>query len=273
MMVRTPRGEFAVHETGRGSDTVLLLHPLATSGAIWTPLLAQRPERAEGRYRFLALDARGHGSSSWDGGPFTIEDLAQDTAAVLDALGVRRAAVVGMSMGGCTAIALAAERPDLVGPLALCDTTADYGPDRVAQWAERAHRARSVPRERQIEFQVDRWFSPDFRRASPDRVQLVCDAFVGTDSRAHAQACLAMGHFDGTDRLTGITAPTLVVVGAEDYATPPAMAQALADGIPGARLAGFDRVRHLSLLEHPPAWDAVTAHLAAHAPTDEGEPA
>jgi 3-oxoadipate enol-lactonase len=262
MRVATPRGEFSVRELGGDAgDAVLLLHPLASSGEVWRPVGEWLGR--EGR-TVLALDARGHGDSSWDGGPFTVEDMAADAAAVLDALGFGAVGVVGMSMGGCTALALALSRPDLVSRLVLADTTACYGPDRVSQWEQRAEQAETSPREALLDFQLSRWFTEDFRSADPAECDRVAGIFVGTSAAAHAAACRALGAFDVTDRLAEITAEALVLVGEEDYATPPAMAQALATRLPKAELQVLPRTRHLSMVESRDTWQAAEAHLEEH---------
>lgn len=235
--------------------TALLLHSLAMSGGLWRPLVEKLDDTA------IALDARGHGESTWDGSAFTIEDLAADAAAVIEARADGPVAVAGMSMGGCVAITLAGTRPDLVSRLVLADTTASYGPDRVAAWADRADNALRKPRDKQLAFQVDRWFSPEFVKREPAEAKRVSDLFLATDSRAHAQACLALGAFDGTGLLKNITAPTLVVVGEHDYATTPTMAQALAAGIANAELRIFEKARHFSVFEAPGALELVAAHL------------
>lgn len=236
--------------------TVLLLHSLAMSGELWRPLM----DRLEPPV--VAVDARGHGKSAWDGSAFTIEDLAADVADLIEARADGPVAVAGMSMGGCVAIALAGSRPDLVSRLLLADTTANYGPDRVAAWADRAGKAIREPRAKQLAFQRDRWFSPEFLEREPKEVERVSELFLATDSRAHAQACLALGAFDGLPLLPKITAETLVVVGEYDYATPPAMARVLADGIPRASLRIFDDARHFSLFEAPGALDVAAEFLS-----------
>ena len=96
---------------------------------------------------------------------------------------------------------------------------------------------------------------------TPDEVRRVSDIFVATDSRAHAAASHAFAGLDAEAGLGDIQAPTLVLVGRDDYATPPAMAQVLASGIPRARLEVLDDTRHLSLIERPDLWPLVEKHL------------
>lgn len=254
--------ELHIRRTGTSGRPVVLLHPLALSGAVWDPVA----EFLGTRHRVLALDARGHGESTWDGAEFTVDDMAADAAAVIEDFGAGPADVIGLSMGGSTALALAAGRPDLVHRLVLADATAWYGPDSAAEWAQRAERAVGLDRVAQLEFQRDRWFADAFRAEHPDEVQRVCDIFVATGSKAHAAACRALGGLDARDRLGDVRAETLVLVGAEDYATPPEMSRELADGIVGARLRVLDRARHLSLLERPDLWPVVAAHFAGDEP-------
>lgn len=257
MMISTARGNVGVLLHGDG-PAVVLLHPLALSAEVWRPLVETSPG-----LRFIGVDAPGHGATRWDGQPFTVEDMAEDAAGVLESLGVRQAGLVGLSMGGSTAVVLAARRPDLISSLILVDTTACYGDDRVDVWEQRANRASTVAREDQIPFQLDRWFSPGTLKRDPGTVQRVSEIFLGTDTRAHAAACRALGGFDGRALLEAIQAPTLVVVGSDDYATPPSMARELHAGIAGSRLHVLDGTRHLGVFDEPQAWCVVTDHLAA----------
>jgi 3-oxoadipate enol-lactonase len=258
MRVATARGGFEVTVTGSGGRPLVALHALALSGRLWDPMAAE----LSGSRAVLAPDARGHGGSDWDRRPFSIADLADDVAAVIESLADGPVDVVGLSMGGSTAILLAQRRPELVARLVLADTTACYGPDRVAQWTERAEKAVGVPRDKQVAFQVDRWFSPSFQQARPDEVRRVSEIFVATNSAAHAAACHAFAGLDAEAGLPDIKAPTLVLVGADDYATPPAMAEVLAAKIPDARLEVLAHTRHLSLIERPELWSLLAAHLA-----------
>jgi 3-oxoadipate enol-lactonase len=258
MIVETARGRFNVRRTGETGPPVLMLHPLALSGAVWDLVAAF----LGGGYRVVAPDARGHGDSGWDRRPFTVADLAGDAAAVIEELDLGPAHVVGLSMGGSTAVVLAEERPDLVDGLVLADTTACYGPGRRDAWAERARKAVGVPRDRQVEFQLDRWFSEEYRQRDPDGAERVAEIFRMTDSRAHAAACAALGDLDATARLGDIRARTLVLAGDQDYATPPAMAETLATGIPGADLRILEATRHLSLIQRPDTWPLIARHLS-----------
>jgi 3-oxoadipate enol-lactonase len=233
---------------------VVLLHPLAMAGEFWRPMV----EELSPHFRVLAPDARGHGGSSWNGKPFAVEDMAADVALLIEQVG-GPAAVVGMSMGGCTAIALAVRRPDLVSGLVLADTTADYGPDKESAWETRAQNAVEKSRTQQLTFQHERWFSPSFLES--DEVTRVSDIFLATDSEAHAAAARALGAYDDLERLDRITAPTLVVVGEEDYATPPAMAKELHAGIVGSELEVLPETRHLSLIQNRAIWPRIVEHL------------
>lgn len=256
MRFRRPWGHLHYLDKGAG-PLVVLLHPLAESGEIWRELM----DSLTPRFRVIAPDARGHGGSDWDGSPFSIPDLCEDVAALVEHLDAGPARVTGMSMGGCTAIALAVRHPALVANLVLADTTADYGPAKAETWAERAEKAISVPRDEQIAFQTDRWFSPGFREQHPNEVERVSRLFIATDSAAHAAACRAMGSYDDSARLGAITAPTLVLVGAEDYATPPAMAEALHAGITDSKLHVLAGTRHLSLVESLEARSMTVEHF------------
>jgi 3-oxoadipate enol-lactonase len=200
---------------------------------------------------------RGHGASGWDGEPFSIEDMALDVAEVLDALELPSVGMLGMSMGGSVAVTFAGLFPERVGSLVLADTTAWYGEDAVTTWAERAQRAADVPRPKQLPFQIDRWFSPSFVEQNPGGVERVTQIFLRTDSKAHAAASIAMGRLDSRRLLSAVSASTLVIVGEDDYATPVAMAQELADGIAGATLLPISNLRHLSLIERPELADVV----------------
>lgn len=256
--MRVDRSWGSIHASVDGAGPPLvLLHPLALNAQVWRGAV----ESLRHTFRVIAVDARGHGESSWNGDRFTVEDLAEDVAAVVAEAG-GPAHVLGMSMGGCTAIALAVRHPELVDRLVLVDTTADYGKEKGPTWQKRAADALRKPRAQQLPFQQDRWFSPWFLDEHPDELQRISEIFVSTDSHAHAAACCALGAYDDSNRLADISSPTLILVGDEDYATPPSMAEALHAGIAGSTLCVLSGTRHMSLIQNAGAWDLVLDHLS-----------
>jgi 3-oxoadipate enol-lactonase len=251
-----PDGRLRFTRVGSG-PALILLHPLALSGAVYEPLAAGLADR----FDVIAVDLRGHGGSSWSGTPFSIPDLADDVVAVLDALQIGSASLVGMSMGGCVALATAAAYPDRINRLVLADTTAWYGPDAKDTWAERAIAAVEKPRPQQLPFQMQRWFTEAYATAYGEGAQSAASVFVATDSAVHSAACRALGVADLRLDLAGITAPTLVMTGAGDFATPVAMGRAIATGIPGAVFEELPDLKHLSLVERPDLAARIAAHL------------
>lgn len=251
-----PAGRIAYRRQGAG-EPLVLLHPLALSGEVWGPLA----ERLAASYDVIAPDARGHGATGWDGGAFMIEDLADDVIALLDGLGLDAAHLVGMSMGGSTAINAAGRHQGRVRRVVLADSTAWYGEQAPQTWAGRATGVLAKPRAEHIPFQVDRWFTEGFRQAHGERVDRVVDLFLATDSAAHAQACRALGQMDSRGLLPGVTAPTLAFAGEEDYATPPAMSELVAQHVPDAVALTLPGLRHLSLVESPGLADLIMDHL------------
>jgi 3-oxoadipate enol-lactonase len=253
--------DIAYRRTGSGPPLVLL-HPLALSGAVWGEFATRLSET----FDVIAPDARGHGDSGWDGAAFGVDDLADDVAALLDGLGLSSARLVGLSMGGSTALSFAGRYPQRADGLVLADTTAWYGPEAMATWAERAADVVARPRPRQVPFQVERWFTEGFRNRHAEEVNRVVGLFLRTSSLAHAHACRALGAMDGRALLPAVTTPALVVTGAQDYATPPAMGQAIADGVPAGEARVLPGLRHLSLVEQPSLADTAAAFLTADAP-------
>ena len=208
-----------------------------------------------GRYRVLRYDTRGHGRSPVVDRPATtLDDLAADLAGLLDALGIGRAHVVGLSLGGMTAQALAARRPDRVHGLVLMATSA-YLP---AGWTERAALVRAEGMGAIVEAVMPRWFTPGFVGSPP--ALATRERFLRIDPRGYAACCDAIGAMDLRPILPTIAAPTLVIAGADDPATPPAMGEDIRARIPEAELIVLPRAAHMLAVERA---DLVNRHLAA----------
>jgi 3-oxoadipate enol-lactonase len=237
----------AVRLAGTGAARVALVHSLAMDHSFWTPVV----ERLAADATVLSFDCRGHGTSGKPPGPYTAELFADDLADLFDGIGWPSAVVAGASMGGCVSLAFAGRHPDRLAGLGLFDTTAWYGPDAPAQWAERADKALTDGLAGLVAFQKTRWFGDAFRDAHPDVVAASIAVFLKNDVRAYAETCRMLGAADVRAVLPTIKVPTRIVVGAEDYATPRAMAEALHAGIAGSALTVYAGGRHLTPLEMP----------------------
>jgi 3-oxoadipate enol-lactonase len=234
--------------TGAGQHRrVALIHSLALDGEFWRPVAEILSREAA----VLTIDCRGHGASGTPPGPYSVGQFADDLADVLDGIGWSTAAVAGASMGGCVAIAFAAQYPARTTGLGLFDTTAWYGANAPKQWEERAQRGVADGMASLVEFQKTRWFGDAFRAQHPELVERTIATFVKTDPKAYAETCRMMGAFDLRAKLGALRMPTRVAVGEDDQATPIAMAKAIHEAIPGSTLNVIAGGRHLTPLECP----------------------
>lgn len=233
--------------SGRGGGRIALTHSLAMDHRFWDRTAALLADAGD----VLVWDCRGHGQSAKSPGPYTGEGFADDLAAVLDAAGWDSCAVGGASMGGCVTLAFAAAYPQRVRGVGLVDTTAWYGADAPEKWNERAAKARTNGMAALVGFQKARWFSADFAAAHPEIVEACVQAFLENQLDCYVETCRMLGRFDKRDALPGFRAPTRIVVGSEDYATPLAMAQAMQAAIPGSSLKVLPGAAHLTPIECP----------------------
>lgn len=252
MPLATVRGRKLYYEShGKAAGPPLVLVTgMAGSCRGWHAL--QVPEFAE-RHRTLIYDHRGVGQSEDPGGPFTTADLADDLAGLLDALGVARAHVLGVFLGGMVAQELALRHPLRVARLVLVGCYARPDAKRrllLEKWREMA-RAGTTPevfvRERLL------WTLHDDTLEQGDLVEAMSRSFPGDAPPPppdvfvrQCDACLA---HDAADRLHAVHAPTLVLCGRHDQLTPPKLHRELADEIPGARLVTFQVGAHLVMAE------------------------
>ncbi|MEO3869940.1 4-carboxymuconolactone decarboxylase [Nonomuraea sp. B12E4] len=232
---------------GPADAPLLVLGPsLGTTMEIWRPQLPALTSS----WRVLRYDLPGHGGSPPAAAGFTVDDLA---AAVLDLVEDERFVAGGISLGGAVAGTIAIRERHRVRKLVLVCTSARFG--EPGPWLGRAALVRGKGLAALVPILRDRWFTPGFDG------QWVVDMATEVDARSYAACCEAIAAFDLTRRLAEITAPTLVVAGAEDPATPLDHALTLAGGIPGAFLTVVPRASHLANVERP---DAVTTAIAGH---------
>ncbi len=239
-----------------GAPLLILSGSLGTTSDMWGPQMA----RLSGRFRVVRYDHRGHGSSPTAPGPYTIEGLAGDVVELMDAIGETRSSLCGLSLGGMVAMWLAAHLPERVDRLVLCCTSAHLPP--AEQWTERAAAVRRTGAPALLDVLLGRWFTDGFASRRPDVAQLVADMLSLADPEGYARCCEAVAAMDQTADLAAITAPTLVIAGAADPVTTPAMALDLHQRIAGSSLTVLPAAAHLANLEQPDRFtDAVIDHL------------
>jgi 3-oxoadipate enol-lactonase len=240
-----------------GEGPTLVLGPsLGSTTAMWEPQVAALAER----FRVVRYDHRGHGGSPAPGGPYELADLGGDVLALLDTLGIERAHVGGLSLGGMVAMWLAVNAPERVDRLALVCTSAKLGPPSI--WQERAAAVSEAGATSVIaDAVVDRWLTPGYAQDHPDLVANLRAMVASIDPVGYAACCGAIERMDLLADLERIAAPTLVIAARDDPATPPEHAEAIAARIDGARLEILDDAAHLANVQHP---EAVTAMLLDH---------
>jgi 3-oxoadipate enol-lactonase len=247
-----------VHAVVEGPDdapVMLLSNSLGADLDMWEP---QVPALTE-RFRVVRYDTRGHGRSPVPDGDSTIDDLADDVVALLDRLDVQTAHVVGLSIGGMTALRLAVREPQRVSTLAVLCTSAYPGNEQ--SWRDRARTVRTEGTGAIADAVISRWFTPGYAAAHPDLVARLRARFAAHPDEGYASCCAAIAGMDQRGDLPGITAPTLVVSGAEDPALPPEHQRLIADGVPGAQLLTLSPAAHLANIEQAvQVTDALIAH-------------
>jgi 3-oxoadipate enol-lactonase len=245
----------AVVDGPPGAPALVLSHSLGTTLAMWT-VQAQTLAR---HFRVVRYDLRGHGRSPVLPGPYEIADLGGDLVALLDRLGVARAHLCGLSLGGMASLWVAAHHPARVDRLVVCCTSARLGPP--ALWAERASTVRAQGTAAVAEAVIARWFTPAFQARHPGRIAAARATLAVTSAEGYAACCGAIERMDLVADLAAIRAPTLAIAGADDPSTPPEHLQRIAAAIRGARLEVVAGAAHLANIEQP---DAITALISAH---------
>ena len=236
-----------LHVDDQGSEdrpALVFSNSLGTDLRVWQPLLPHLRHDM----RIIRYDKRGHGLSTFPGGPFSIDDLASDLAGLLDQLGLQGAVVVGLSVGGMIAQALAATRPDLVRGLVLCDTAHKIGPPDI--WETRIQAISQGGIGTIGEAILERWFSADFRANRPQDLSLWRAMLTRTPVEGYLATCMAIRDADLTEVAAGLDLPVTCVVGSEDGATTPALVKSTAELI-GADFVEIEGAGHLPSVEAP----------------------
>ena len=247
---------------GTDGPWLTLSHSLACSTAMWAPQIAAFSKS----YRVLSFDTRGHGQSDAPGGAYTLEQMADDLAALLKTLGIDHTHFCGLSMGGMIGQTFALKYPGVFRSLTLADTTSRYPADAAGTWVDRIKIAQTQGMQPLVEPTLGRWFTEPFRKRRPDIMQSIGAQIAATPVNGYAGCCQAIPKINLTQRLKDIACPILVIVGEQDMGTPLAMAEEIHANAPGSKLTVLSPAAHLSNLEQPEAFSAaLEAFLKASA--------
>jgi len=225
-----------------GAPVLVLCNSLGTDLSMWDP---QVPAFAR-KLRVLRYDRRGHGASAVTPGPYTIDQLARDMLGLLDQLGIDRVRFCGLSLGGMTGMWLGTHAGKRIEKLVLCNTAAQIGsPD---PWNARIEAVRKGGMGAIEPGVLARWFTPNFLAQPTPMLGRMREVLLRLSPEGYAACCAAVRDMDQRESIAGITAPTLVIAGTHDAATPPAAGQFIAKQIPGARYVELDAA-HISNVE------------------------
>ncbi|QDY69089.1 3-oxoadipate enol-lactonase [Qingshengfaniella alkalisoli] len=227
------------------SNTVLFINSLGTDLRMWDAVVAQLPTGM----RVVRFDKPGHGLSADRGAPFDIDDMADDAMALLDAVDVDQAVVVGCSIGGMIAQSICLRYTDRVTGVVFSNTAPKIG--TAESWADRIRQVRENGINAISDAVLDRWFAPALRASD------ACNAWKmmleRTTVDGYAGCCRAISRADYSARIGDVHLPALVLAGAQDQATPSDQVKAFADEMPQARFTEFDACGHIPAIEQPEA--------------------
>ena len=233
------------------APVVMLSHSLASSLVMWNPQL----DSLESKFKVLRFDTRGHGDSDAPEGKYTLELLAADAVALMDALAIDAVHFVGLSMGGMIGQNLALDHGNRLKSLTLCDTAAIMPDEAQPIWQQRIAAAREKGLQDQVAETLERWFTPEYLSQNSPRVELIRRQILATPVAGYIGCSEAIRDLDNLKRLSEINLPTLIMVGEEDPGTPVAASEAMQARIEGSELVVLPAARHLSNIEQSGAFN------------------
>ncbi len=243
-------------EGPRGGRTLIFINALGADLRIWDDV-ARILSRD---FRIVRYDKRGHGLSELGPDRRDIADYARDLSDLLDRLDVKRATIVGVSMGGLIAQELYRRRPKLFAALVLSDTAAKIGSDE--SWDARIAEIERGGIEAIADSLLERWFTADFRANRRDELIGWRAMLTRTPRQGYVAACGAVKRADLRPYAGAIGVATLCLVGEEDGSTPIALVREFAHLIPGARFEIIPRAGHVPNIERPEALGELVARQA-----------
>jgi 3-oxoadipate enol-lactonase len=227
------------------APVLMLCNSLGTDLHMWDPQV----EAFTQDFQLVRYDRRGHGKSGAPKGPYSMDMLGRDALAIMDGLGLKKVSWCGLSMGGMVGQWLGANAPERIERLVLSNTNCYYPikdpwNDRIKFVSEKGLAAIVGPN-------MERWFTKDFREREPATIERMTEMFVQTPLEGYLGCCAAVRDMDHRALLPKITAPTLIIAGRDDVATPVENAIYIQTRIPGAALTVLEAAAHISNVEQP----------------------
>ena len=232
------------------APVLLLVNSIGSTRDMW----ARQMPAFTSAWRVIRYDARGHGASSVPRGPYTLDQLGRDALAILDEVGVAAAHVCGISLGGMTAQWLGLNAANRVRSLVLANTAARIG--TIESWTDRISLVHQRGMSAVADLAMERWFTSAFHERNPDTVRTFRAMVQNCPADGYLGCCAALRDADLKDRISSISAPTLLIASTADTATPPEGLDFIRQRVPGAQLVTLDSA-HLSNVECAEEFTAV----------------
>ncbi len=229
---------------------VVFANSLGTDFRLWDAILPRLPAGL----RILRFDKRGHGLSSCPGDKYSMDELVDDTAQLMRALGFDNCLFVGLSIGGIIAQGLAAKHPDLVRAMVISNTAARIGTPEM--WYERIDAVRAGGIEALADAIMQRWFAQRSHEQRALELSGWRNMLTRTPDAGYIGCSEAIAVNDYTASTAALTLPTLAIAGTEDGSTPPEVVRATADLITGSSYLQIDDAAHLPCVEKPDEYAA-----------------
>jgi 3-oxoadipate enol-lactonase len=248
---------------GAARPVLMLSNSVGSTLEVWDPQMAALSEH----FRVLRYDNRGHGASDVPPGPYAMARIGRDAQELIEGLQLAPLAFCGLSLGGMVGMWLGANAPHLVTRAVLANTSAYFSQPDI--WNQRIALVEAEGMHAAASSIIQRWLTADFIEQHPAVTAKMLAMLAGIPPKGWTAMAAAVRDMDLRASLAAIAMPVLVIAGALDPATPPAMAEAIADAVPNARLAILNAA-HLSNVELP---DEFTRLLLAFLRRDEPDPA
>lgn len=241
--------------------TVILSHALGCDLHMWDDVA----EILKKDFTVVRYDHRNHGKSQSVSAPFSVNDLADDVATLINNLGGQPVVFVGLSLGGMVAQSLAARYPNLVKACVIANSAEYYDDSVKKMWADRIDKVNQHGVSSISEMALERWFTPEFlapdNQSTKSKIAEIKKALDEFNANLYALSCAAVAGIDFREGNKLIQIPTLVLFGIKDQATPKALSETIHKSIKNSKLVEIDAA-HLSAVERPEEFAGIVSKFA-----------